>query len=125
MIRRQDNRESGDRSMAACRVIELTGGPAERGEHYGREARDEIVLGVGNYLAQMRDSGFPLDRLDALAETFLPTIQAFDADQFEEMRGIARGADLPLSHILLLNARTEILKLAGNAALRAGLEAEA
>jgi isopenicillin-N N-acyltransferase-like protein len=110
--------------MAACRLIELSGGPAERGETYGREARDQIALGVDNYLAQMRNSGFPLEELDALAELFLPTIEAFDADQLEEMRGIARGAGLPLAHILLLNARTELLKFAGNAALRATVEAE-
>jgi isopenicillin-N N-acyltransferase-like protein len=110
--------------MATCRLIELTGGPAERGEHHGREAKAEIARGVGAYLAQMRDSGFPLNRLDALAESFLPTIEAFDADQLEEMRGIARGAAVPLSHIILLNARTELLKLAGSAALRAGMEAE-
>jgi isopenicillin-N N-acyltransferase-like protein len=110
--------------MASCRVIELTGGASERGEVYGRDAKDEIALGVDNYLAQMRDAGFPLAELDGLANLFLPTIEAFDSEQLEEMRGIARGAGLPLSHILLLNARTELLKLAGNAALRAGLEAE-
>src|SRR3546814_137684 len=40
------------------------------------------------------------------------------------MRGIAEGADVPFAHILLLNARTELLKMAGNPALRRGLLAE-
>src|SRR3546814_8699261 len=40
------------------------------------------------------------------------------------MRGIAEGADVPFAHILLLNARTELLKMAGNPALRRGLFAE-
>jgi isopenicillin-N N-acyltransferase-like protein len=110
--------------MTACRLIELTGGPAERGEHYGRAAQAEILRGVEGYLVRMRDTGFPLHELDSLAELFLPKIEAFDPEQLEEMRGIARGAEVPLSHILLLNARTEILKLAGNAALRAELEHE-
>src|SRR4051812_17250166 len=110
--------------MSPCRLIELSGGPAERGERHGREAREQIVRGVGNYLAQMRDSGFALGELDSLATMFLPTIEAYDPEQLEEMKGIARGAEVPLSHILLLNARTELLKLAGSNALRAGLESE-
>lgn len=110
--------------MTACRLIELSGGPAERGEQHGEAAREEIALGVDNYLAQMKGSGFPLGELDSLTESFLPSIEKFDPGHLEEMRGIARGAGLPLSHIMLLNARTELLKLAGNPALRAGLEAE-
>lgn len=110
--------------MASCRLIELAGGPAERGIQYGRAARNEIVRGVGNYLEQMAVSGFASERLAELSDLFLPQIAGFAPDLLEEMRGIAEGAEVPLSHIVLLNARTELLKLAGSAALRAGLDAE-
>jgi isopenicillin-N N-acyltransferase-like protein len=43
---------------------------------------------------------------------YLPVIEQFEPAYVEEMRGIAKGADVPFEDVVLLNARTEILKLA-------------
>ena len=53
--------------------------------------------------------------------SYLPIIAGFDEDYIEEMRGIAAGAEVPFEDIVLLNARTEILKLAERPDLRASL----
>src|SRR3546814_8167931 len=72
----------------------------------------------------MAASGLAEASVAELAEAYVPRIADFDSDHVEEMRGIAEGADVPFAHILLLNARTELLKMAGNPALRRGLFAE-
>jgi isopenicillin-N N-acyltransferase like protein len=65
------------------------------------------------------------DGIAALVRAYLPVIERFDPAYIEEMRGIAAGAELPFEDVALLNARTEILKLAQHPELRAHLtEAE-
>jgi isopenicillin-N N-acyltransferase-like protein len=108
----------------ACKLIEIWGSPRERGLRHGEAAATEIREGVARYLAQMATAGLGGDAIAELAEAYRPTVADFDADYIDEMRGIAEGADVPFAHVMLLNARTELLKLAGNPALRAGLSAE-
>lgn len=107
-----------------CKLIEIWGSPRERGLRHGEAAASEIRQGIARYLAQMEAAGLGSDAIAELAEAYLPMIADFDADYIDEMRGIAEGADAPFAQIVLLNARTELLKLAGNPALRAGLRAE-
>ncbi len=51
-------------------------------------------------------------------------IEAFEPTYVEEMHGIAEGANVPFEDVVLLNARTEILKLAARPDLRARLAGE-
>lgn len=106
---------------AGCKLIELSGTPRERGLRYGAAAADEIRRGAAQYLARIARLGLAEKELAGLAEVYLPIVTAFDADYIEEMRAIAEGADVPFAHVLLINARTELLKLAGDETLRAGL----
>ncbi len=101
-----------------CRLIEIWGAPRARGLRYGQAAAREIRRATGQYLAQIAGQGVDEARLGELSDAYLPIIEAFDADHVEEMRGIASGADLPLAHILLVNARTELLKFAARPDLR-------
>lgn len=108
----------------ACRLLEIWGTAHERGKRYGAGATEEIRRGTSHYIAQMQGLGLSESALAELVDLYLPMIAEFDEDHVVEMRGIAEGADLPLAHIVLMNARTELLKLAGRPALRAGLLAE-
>ncbi len=109
-------------SVTAPLLIEISGSPTERGRHHGEAARDRIAAGVGHYGEQLGKTGLSRTELDDVIASFLPRIDAFDETYVPEMRGIAEGARRPLSDIVLLNARTEILKLAPKAARAKGRE---
>ena len=93
-------------------LIEVAGPPRERGRQYGRAAADRIRLGVEHYTAQLGATAFPWPAVRELVHRYLPTIEAFEPAYVEEMRGIAEGAGLEFESIVLLNARTEVLKSA-------------
>jgi Acyl-coenzyme A:6-aminopenicillanic acid acyl-transferase. len=95
-----------------CPLIEVTGAPRERGRQYGEQARERIKRGVEHYSKQVFATGISADEFQALTRKFELAIDRYDPFHLEEMKGIAEGAGVPLESIILLNARTEILKLA-------------
>jgi isopenicillin-N N-acyltransferase-like protein len=103
-------------------LIELSGKPHERGRQYGRQAAGRIRKGIAHYSDQLAEMGLNGDGIEALVRAYLPVIERFDPSYVDEMQGIAEGAEIPFAHVALLNARTEILKLADKPALRAKLE---
>jgi len=106
-------------------LIEVSGPPHERGRQYGRQAAARIRRGVAHYSGQLARLDLDGRGVAGLVHAYLPVIEQFDPSYLEEMRGIAAGADLAFEDVVLLNARTEILKLAQHPELRAQLaEAE-
>jgi len=103
---------------AAFPLIEVAGPPEARGRQYGRQAAERIHKGIGHYTAQLQALGLDRASLAAVVRDYLPVMEKFDAAHVAEMRGIAAGADVPFDDVVLLNARTEILKLAASPALR-------
>lgn len=104
-------------------LIEVSGPPMERGRQYGQQARDRIHTGIAHYGAQLRRLGLDGPQVGELVRLYLPIIESFDDGYVPEMRGIAEGSGSSFEDIVLLNARTEILKLAEKPALRARLAA--
>jgi len=102
-------------------LIEISGAPRERGRQYGQKAAGRIKKGTTHYFAQLKELSLDAKGVAALVRDYLPVIEAFEPSYIEEMRGIAEGADVPFEDIVLLNARTEIIKLA-NPAIRARLK---
>ncbi|WP_456717104.1 C45 family autoproteolytic acyltransferase/hydolase [Bradyrhizobium sp. USDA 4353] len=93
-------------------LIEISGAPYQRGVQYGQQAVARIRKGTTHYLSQLRELSLDAAGVAALVRDYLPVIEQFEPAYVEEMRGIAAGADVPFEDIALLNARTEILKLA-------------
>ncbi len=108
-----------------CRLIELTGSPHDRGVQYGRQASPEIARSIGHYGAQMAAHGVDERRLTEIVAKYLPTLEEFDHRQVAEMRGIAAGAGVLFEHIVLVNARTELMQIALRPGLRDSLRAMA
>lgn len=106
-----------------CPLIELSGPPHERGRDYGRKAKVRIDKGIAHYSGQLKALSISAPEIRELVADYLPVIEEFDASFVVEMRGIAQGADVSFEEIALLNARTEILKLAQRPDLRARLAA--
>ena len=111
--------------IAPFPLIEVSGPPRERGRQYGRQASTRIARGVAHYTAQLTRASLDAAAIRALVREYLPKIEAFEPAYVEEMRGIAEGAGLDFEAVVLLNARTEILKLGERPDLRAKLPAEA
>ena len=107
-----------------CPFIDLSGLPEARGRAYGLQAAERIRLGIGHYGAQLRKLELSTDDVRILVRDYLPIIERFDEAYIVEMRGIAEGAEVAFEDVVLLNARTEILKLAARPDLRARLAAE-
>lgn len=91
-------------------LVELSGGPRERGQQYGRQARDRIRRSVELY-GGAASAGADPEQIRRLATSFLPQIESYDPLYLEEMRGIAEGAGVELADVALVNARTEILRM--------------
>jgi isopenicillin-N N-acyltransferase-like protein len=92
-------------------LIDVSGAPRERGRQYGAQAASRIALGVEHYAAQLAGSGCDWPTVRGLVQDYVPRIDAFEPAYVDEMRGIAEGAGLDFEAVVLLNARTEILKL--------------
>ena len=103
------------------RLIEISGTPFDRGRQYGREAAREIAVSIGHYGSQIGQLGLGGSELDAVIERYLPLMEDFSPRLVEEMRGTAVGAGVDFRTIVMINARTEMLKIAANPALRASL----
>ena len=99
-------------ATAHCPLVEVSGPPAERGRQYGEIARDRIRTGIELYSGKLREANLGAAEITELAEGFAPIVSAFDPAHSEEMRGIADGAGVTFGDVMLLNARTELLKLA-------------
>ncbi|WP_157017159.1 C45 family autoproteolytic acyltransferase/hydolase [Mesorhizobium xinjiangense] len=96
----------------ASPLIEVSGSPIERGRQYGEQARERVKRGIDHYVEQLARKSIGWEQVARIAEEFEPTIAGFDPAYVEEMKGIAEGASVDPATIVLLNARTEILKLA-------------
>lgn len=99
-------------------LIDLAGPPRERGLQYGRQAALRIRRSIALYTEQLGRMSLARDTIADLVRGFLPRIEAFEPAYIEEMRGIAEGAEVPFEDIVLVNARTEILKLGRREAAR-------
>ena len=93
-------------------LIDVSGSPLERGRQYGEQTADRIRGGIDHYASQLAASRLGWSDIREITARFEPSIAAFNPDYVTEMRGIAEGAGVEYAAIVLLNARTELLKLA-------------
>lgn len=106
-------------------LIEISGTPRERGRSYGSQARDRVHKTLAHYRAQVGKMELAAADIAAIVRLITPAVERFDPNYLEEMRGIAEGAGVAFEDIFLVNARTEILKIAARPDLRAKLLGDA
>lgn len=90
--------------------VRVSGSPFEIGKAYGEATRDRIVRHLDNQrkaMAQLRPEqpGW----WQAEVRTYLTPYEELAPYFVEEMEGIARGAGIPFSDILMLNVRDELI----------------
>ena len=93
-------------------MIDLSGSPRERGRQHGKSAPGQIKRGIAMYSESLLASGVEWKELERRAEAMVPAVEVVDATYVEEMRGIAKGANVPFAGIMLMNARTEMVSAA-------------
>ena len=85
--------------------------PFERGRQHGSQVRDRILHICEGYKKLFAGKGFTWDEAQELALRYVPGLDAAMPDLMREARGIAKGADVSLGVVMVLNARYELLKL--------------
>jgi len=98
--------------MARFEVIELSGGPRERGRQHGEALSREISRNVDIYLDRFETEGVDPELAREQADRFRSVIESETPRYAAEMRGIADGSDTSITHVSLLNARYEIIHTA-------------
>jgi isopenicillin-N N-acyltransferase like protein len=97
------------------RQFHFEGTPEQIGEAYGEQLRDEIAqlyaIRLHNALAAAKQlGGRVLDEnaLLTLSRRCLPPSEAYDAEGYRELAGIARGAGMSLDRIFAMNGLTDL-----------------
>lgn len=90
-------------------LISIGGPPRERGLSYGRMAAGRIRQSARIYLDRLHRSIPSDDDIQALIDRLVPQVETFSAEYIDEMQGISEGADIPFSHVFIINARTELV----------------
>ena len=93
-------------------LIELTGGPRERGRQHGQAVADRIKRGIAMYSESLGKNGVDWKELERRAQAMVPVVEKFDPAYVEEMRGLAEGSGQPFAGVMLMNARTEMVAAA-------------
>lgn len=97
--------------MSEPEVIHLEGQAYERGRHYGARAAAAIARNVETYLRLVEfHSGLGREAALAAAGPYAPILEAHTPDLLSEMQGIADGAGCDFLDIVLLNARSELMR---------------
>ncbi len=91
-------------------IIDLKGKPYEMGKTHGRILAKEIKANLKLYFMMFRGlCGLEPQQCLIYADQFLAIMQNDACFLLEEMEGIAHGAEVSLTEILFLNARSEIM----------------
>jgi isopenicillin-N N-acyltransferase-like protein len=91
---------------------EISGEPQERGRSYGEQARERVRKSIAHYREQASRWKMDQATMDRIIHSYVPTVRKFDQHYLTEIQGIAQGAAVRFEDIFLLNARTEVMKMA-------------
>lgn len=98
--------------MLSFQVVKLTADtPFERGVQYGEQAKEKIIAGVDSYreiFRQTMDSSW--ESIKKYTRHFIEYLEKELPDILMEAKGIAKGAEVDLEDIMVLNCRYEITK---------------
>jgi len=110
---------SAEGAKERLELIELAGSPRAMGQAFGESTRAQVQELIErrfrNAIAQARlYGGRRLERDDvlAIARRCLPSVEAFDAQGWQELRGIAEGANRSMEEVWAMNALTDVRDIA-------------
>ncbi|MEA5017610.1 MAG: C45 family peptidase [Erysipelotrichaceae bacterium] len=90
--------------------IRVSGNAYDRGLSYGKQASELIIKNINNYHQLMQDrKNLSIEKSRMIALSYEDVILACNSDYIDEIKGIAKGANVAYADVLLLNCRSEIL----------------
>lgn len=102
-------------------IIEMKGNPYDLGLSHGRGLAKEIKANLKLYFTMFQElNGFKPDRCLTYAGRYRDVIKEDAPMLLEEMKGIARGAEVSLEEIVFLNARSELMSMTWRTAAPVG-----
>jgi isopenicillin-N N-acyltransferase-like protein len=97
-------------NYAPLDVIEISGGPHDRGHEYGAASKQLIGEQVdAHYSYYQRYCGFAKRTVLRLAGKYMPFVERYNWELEAEIRGISEGAERSRSEILMLLAYWELM----------------
>lgn len=92
-------------------IIDVAGSPKVRGQSYGEQARDRVQKTYEIYASSLREMNGGTERADQFLSHIERRVSAWAPDLYEEITGIAAGANLRVQDVLFINCRSEVLQL--------------
>lgn len=90
--------------------IRVSGSSYERGEQYGRAARERVLRSKAGYeRAFAHAAGWTWEQAVEASAALLPTVRGSFPAYVQEMEGIAEGAGLRFEDVFTMNSRTEVM----------------
>lgn len=83
--------------------------PYERGVSRGSQLRDDLPRTLSAYLRLFAALGVPEGDVRPYAEQLCEVVLRWDAEVFDELRGVSAGSGLETWQVVALNGRTEVL----------------
>lgn len=84
--------------------------PYERGVQHGSQIKEKLSSVLPNYQMLFSQEGYTWENIQEMALAYVPYLDSCMPDLMQEARGIADGAGVPLSHVMVMNTRYELLK---------------
>lgn len=84
--------------------------PFERGFQHGSQVKDKIIAGVEAYKIAFAKKGYSWEDAKAMGMRCVPYLETTMPDLLQEAKGIAEGAGIAFSEVMVLNSRYELLK---------------
>lgn len=96
---------------AAFPFLRSEGAPFDVGRAHGRAFGDRVLASVGVYRRKFDAIGLPWDKALSFAERNIAYLRTLDPALVAEMDGIAKGAEVPVREIYLINIRTGLTRM--------------
>ena len=84
--------------------------PFERGRQHGAQVKEEIKKVCRGYQKSFERKGYTWEEAQDMAMEYVPYLEKEMPELMEEAKGIAQGAEISLSIVMVLNTRYELLK---------------
>lgn len=90
-------------------VLDLGDDPYKRGYEHGYSLKKDIDHNIDIYLSRFNKLGFSSELILSESQKWIPKLEVYDSEFFEELKGLAVGSERNIAEITMLNVRYELI----------------